>query len=71
VAVKLGNSAVSFFVSFFLFQDCERAPLHDPNAKWLVGYGRITYNEVMLIGVVQVSAGSWMPILQLMNRVVM
>ncbi|KAI0295970.1 hypothetical protein BC826DRAFT_968231 [Russula brevipes] len=51
--------------------DCERAPLHDPNAKWLVGYGRITYNEVMLIGVVQVSAGSWMPILQLVNRVVM
>jgi hypothetical protein len=31
----------------------------------------ITFNELQLIGVIQVSAGSWMPILQLMNRFVM
>ena len=43
-------------------------PLHDP--KWIVGIGHITFNEVMIIGVVQVSEGSWMPILQLMSRVI-
>ncbi|KAH9993730.1 hypothetical protein BJV74DRAFT_770768 [Russula compacta] len=46
-------------------------PVHDPNSRWIVGHGRITFNEVMIIGVVQVSEGSWMPILQLVNRVVM
>ena len=46
-------------------------PVHDPNSKWIVGPHRITFNEVMIIGVVQVSEGSWMPILQLMRRVVM
>jgi hypothetical protein len=37
----------------------------------MVGNGGITSDEVMLIGIVQVSEGSWMPILQLMTRVVM
>ncbi|KAI9440514.1 hypothetical protein H4582DRAFT_1811442 [Lactarius indigo] len=37
---------------------------------WMVGPNRITFNEVVLIGVVQVSAGSWMPILQLMERII-
>ena len=37
----------------------------------MVGHGNITSDEVMLIGIVQVSEGSWMPILQLMSRVVM
>jgi hypothetical protein len=37
----------------------------------MVGHGSITCDEVMLIGIVQVSEGSWMPILQLMQRVVM
>ena len=37
----------------------------------MVGNGNITADEVMLIGIVQVSEGSWMPILQLMSRVVM
>jgi len=51
--------------------DCEYIPAPGQGLhKWTVGYGRITLNEVMLIGVVQVSAGSWIPILQLMNRVV-
>jgi hypothetical protein len=35
-----------------------------------VAQDNVTFNEVMLIGVVQVSAGSWMPILQLMSRIV-
>jgi hypothetical protein len=36
-----------------------------------VAHDNITFNEVMLIGIVQVSAGAWTPILQLMNRVIM
>ena len=52
------------------FQECER-PVNNPYSPWFVGPNGINFNEVMLIGVVQVSAGSWMPILQLMHRVVM
>jgi hypothetical protein len=37
----------------------------------MVGNGNITSDEVMLIGIVQVSEGSWMPILQLMTRTVL
>jgi hypothetical protein len=37
----------------------------------MLGHGHITSDEVMLIGIVQVSEGSWMPILQLMTRIVM
>jgi hypothetical protein len=57
---------------FNRIQECEQVAVQDPqrNWKWRVAYDNITFNEVMLIGVVQVSAGSWMPILQLMNRVV-
>jgi len=50
--------------------DCERVPC-DPYSKWIVGPARITFNEVILIGVVQVSGGSWMPILQLTDRIIM
>jgi len=50
--------------------ECERVPVQGQH-KWTVGHGNITFNEVVLIGVVQVSAGSWMPILQLMSRVVL
>ncbi|KAI0285882.1 hypothetical protein BGY98DRAFT_245073 [Russula aff. rugulosa BPL654] len=50
--------------------DCERVPVQQP-FKWMVGHGNITPDEVMLIGIVQVSEGSWMPILQLMHRVVL
>jgi len=50
--------------------DCEHVPVQGHPHKWTVGHGNITFSEVILIGVVQVSAGSWMPILQLMSRVV-
>lgn len=36
---------------------------NDP--RWFIGAGGITTDEVILIGAVQVSQGSWMPILQL------
>jgi hypothetical protein len=52
------------------FQECER-PVNNPCSPWFVGPNGINFNEVMLIGVVQVSGGSWLPILQLMHRVVM
>jgi len=50
--------------------DRERVPVQQP-FKWMLGNGNISSDEVMLIGIVQVSEGSWMPILQLMRRVVM
>ncbi|KAI9511587.1 hypothetical protein F5148DRAFT_1146751 [Russula earlei] len=62
--VKHVGSRVRQFLS-----DCMQVQSADP--RWAVGYGGINVNEVMLIGVVQVSAGSWMPMLQLMERVVM
>jgi len=36
---------------------------HDPN--WRVGMGGINRNHVNIVGTVQVSAGGWMPILQI------
>ncbi|KAH9967305.1 hypothetical protein BC827DRAFT_1264148 [Russula dissimulans] len=51
--------------------DCEYVPaLGRGPHKWTVGSGRITLNEVVLIGVVQVPPGGWTPILQLESRVV-
>lgn len=50
-------------------KDCERIPC-DPSSKWIVGPNLITFNEVVLIGVVHVSAGSWMPILRLKERII-
>jgi len=52
--------------------DCENIRvLGQGPHKWAVGYDRITFNEVMLIGVIQVSPGGWVPIIQLISRVVM
>jgi hypothetical protein len=36
----------------------------------MVGNGNIAFDEVMLIGIVHIAEGSWMPILQLVQRVV-
>ena len=36
---------------------------------WMIGAGGITREEVMVIGTINVSSGSWMPILQV-NRYV-
>jgi hypothetical protein len=49
------------------FQECERVPVRP--FSWRVGHGNITSDEVILIGLVQVSEGSWLPILQLMRRI--
>ena len=39
--------------------------LYDGDQKYLIGDHRITPHDIILIGAVQVSQGSWMPILQL------
>jgi hypothetical protein len=40
-------------------------PTRDPT--WRVGDGAITRNDVIIVGTVQVSAGGWMPILQIVQ----
>jgi len=52
----------------FYLQEAERLEGQDPN--WRVGAGGITKGQVILIGVVHVSQGSWQPILQLNRYVV-
>ncbi|KAF8269779.1 hypothetical protein EI94DRAFT_1724317 [Lactarius quietus] len=42
------------------------ADTRDP--VWQVGNGHITRNDVIIVGTVQVSAGGWMPILQIVQR---
>jgi len=49
-------------------QEAERLEGQDPN--WRVGAGGVTKEQVILIGVVHVSQGSWQPILQLNRYVV-
>jgi hypothetical protein len=36
-----------------------------PNPKWHMGQAGIRPSDIVIIGAVHVSAGSWMPILQL------
>jgi hypothetical protein len=37
--------------------------------RWGIGVHGTTQNDVKIIGAVHVSPGSWMPIIQLMSRV--
>ncbi|KAH9970044.1 hypothetical protein BGW80DRAFT_1334377, partial [Lactifluus volemus] len=48
----------------------ESLPYNAQDQRWFIGENRITLRDVILIGVVQVSQGSWMPILQLNDRFV-
>jgi len=50
------------------FQDCEGRPT--PDSKWKVGTGGITPNEVVVLGAIHVSSGSWQPILALTKVVI-
>jgi hypothetical protein len=50
------------------FQEAGALEARDPN--WRVGVGGITKDQVILVGVVHVSQGSWQPILQLNRYVV-
>jgi hypothetical protein len=51
-------------------QEVERLELEGQDANWQVGVGGITKEQVILIGVVHVSQGSWQLILQLNRYVV-
>ena len=46
-------------------QDSSAHQCMSPN--WSVGRGGITANDIILVGLIQVTQGSWQPILQL-NR---
>ncbi|KAI9432259.1 hypothetical protein H4582DRAFT_2083754 [Lactarius indigo] len=44
--------------------------IHGDEASWRIGPGGITKDQVILLGVVHVSFGSWQPILQLDHHVI-
>jgi hypothetical protein len=56
-----------FFVRLKPKQDCEGQHIMSPT--WSAGQGGITANDIILIGLIHVTPGSWQPILQL-NRYV-
>jgi hypothetical protein len=56
-----------FFVRLRRKQECAGQQCMSPT--WLVGRGGITANDVILVGLIHVTQGSWQPILQL-NRYV-
>ena len=58
-----GHGRLLTAATFLLVQEAERLPGQDPN--WRVGAGGIRKEDVILIGVIQVSRGSWQSILQL------
>ncbi|KAI0301642.1 hypothetical protein B0F90DRAFT_1628618 [Multifurca ochricompacta] len=43
--------------------------LHQGDPRWRIGSGGITRNDIILVGAVHVSSGSWMPIIQLNRRI--
>ena len=53
----------------FTFKDCELDPgcVDDRHKLWRIGQGGVQRSDIIIIGAVHVSAGSWMPIMQL-NR---
>ena len=68
--LRLGISAVMVViltVNMYWLQEAERLEGQDPNRR--VGVGEITKNQVIFVGVVHISRGTWQPILQL-NRFV-
>lgn len=65
----LGGLQSSFNrLHFDWLQEAGRSEGQDPN--WKVGSGGITKDQVIIVGVVHVSQGSWQPILQLNRYVV-
>ena len=67
--LRLGISCIILTVYFlYWLQEAEGLEGQDPN--WRIGDGGITKDQVILVGVVHVSRGSWQPILQLNRYVV-
>jgi hypothetical protein len=63
-----GHSHFLTVPTSFLVQEAERLQGQNPN--WRIGAGGITKEDVILVGIVHVSQGSWQPILQLNRYVV-
>jgi hypothetical protein len=61
IAHHIGRSVDAFL------KTCQPDPeCPDPRrSRWRIGQGGIEGSDIMIIGMVQVSAGSWMPIMQL------
>jgi hypothetical protein len=66
--VRLSDIFLAFFLRLRLKQIFARQQCQHP--AWRVGYGGITEKEVILIGLIHVTQGSWQPILQL-NRYIL
>jgi len=60
--VKLAAGVVDRFLT-----DASSIHAPDSHSQWRVGHGGINRNNVFIVGAVQVSAGGWMPILQVYN----
>ncbi|KAH9989656.1 hypothetical protein BJV77DRAFT_948186 [Russula vinacea] len=50
------------------FMSVSVSELHQGDPRWRIGHNGITRNDIILAGVVHVSSGSWMPIIQLNRR---
>jgi hypothetical protein len=51
-------------------KECMSNGILVPDPRWRIGAGGITQQNVIVIGAINVSAGSWMPILQLNGYVI-
>ncbi|KAI0051032.1 hypothetical protein FA95DRAFT_423466 [Auriscalpium vulgare] len=63
--ITLGKLATHVGKSVQRFMDDPGAPEADFDRQWMVGDGGVKPENVILIGVVHTSAGTWQPILQL------
>jgi len=71
--ITMGRLAecVARFVARFIEHHQNAATLTQQEfAPWRVGRGRVTLENIYIVGLVQVSPGSWMPLLQL-NRFIL
>ena len=54
---------------FLLFQQNREVDTENPVPRWHIGEGGVQPHEIVIVGAIQVSSGSWMPILQLTRYV--
>jgi hypothetical protein len=60
----------SHILNRILYQDCQPGPQYQWYPQWHVGPGFIDRNSIIIVGAVHVSAGSWMPIIQLNHYII-
>jgi hypothetical protein len=62
-----------FLAIFFLFYPQGEEKKRDPKTfteRWKLGEGGIQLDEINLIGLLQISRGTWLPILQLARHII-